>query len=89
MLTRALTLRAQIAAHPWDAVGIAFALGAIVAFDRSGAARQALLAAIRTAALGTMREAVERRWGHAPLFRAPTWQNGPNGGDGGDRDDRS
>lgn len=56
------TWRDEIAAHPWEAVAIAFAAGAYVAFDRSGSARRTILTSIGAAAIGMVREVVDRRF---------------------------
>ena len=60
MRVSASELRDEIIAHPWEAIVIAFVVGAYVAFDRTGAARRSILASIGTMALGTVREAVTR-----------------------------
>ena len=53
-------IRDEIVAHPWEAVVIAFVVGAYVAFDRTGSARRSVLASLGTMALGTIHDAVTR-----------------------------
>jgi len=58
---RLAELRAEIAAHPWEALALAIVAGAYLAYDRSGAARRALMTTLGGAAVGRIRDVVTRR----------------------------
>ena len=69
MLATSTELRTEIVRHPWEAIALAFAAGAYVAFDRSGTARRTVLSSLGAAAIGTVRDVIEKRF---PL-RSRSW----------------
>jgi len=63
-------LRGEVAARPWTAIAIGFAVGAYVAFERSGPARRAMLSSLGATLIGALRDLQDRQSSAAAGSRA-------------------